>query len=82
MAGVGREVGAGAEAGEEQEQRVAAMFAYMQGLGASINYQPLPTMPWPPPTAPPPQLLGAPMVFPSAVTPVSMNIFACNHRLN
>ena len=49
---------------EEQEKRVAAMFAYMQGLGASINYQPPPTMSWPPPPAPPPQMLGAPMVFP------------------
>jgi len=46
---------------EEQEQRVAAMFVYMQGLGASINYQPPPTMPWPPPTAPPPHLPFAPM---------------------
>jgi hypothetical protein len=52
---------------EEQElrwhQEWERMFAYMQGLSAAVNYQPPPMVPWPPPGA--------------AVTPVSMNVFAC-----
>ena len=53
---------------EEQELRMQSMFAYMQGLGASVNYRP-PTVP---------QMTFAPIIYlPSgpAVTPVSMNFF-------
>ena len=48
---------------EASQQQMQTTFAYIQGLGASVNYQPPPMVPWPPPGA--------------AVTPVSMNVFAC-----
>ena len=53
-------------------QQMQTMFSYLQGLGATINYQPPPTMPWPPPPLPP---LGLPSIFPpsgATGTPVSM----------
>ena len=48
---------------EASQQQMQTMFTYIQGLGASVNYQPPPMVPWPPPGV--------------AVTPVSMNVFAC-----
>ena len=50
------------------QQQIQTMFAYIQGLGASVNYQPLPTVTWPPP--PLPQIGFAPGAI---VTPMSMN---------
>ena len=53
------------------QQQMQTMFSYLQGIGATINYQPPPMMPWPPPP------LGLPSIFsPSgaAGTPVSMNM--------
>ena len=43
------------------QQQMQTMFSYLQGLGASINYQPPPTVPWPP--SPLPQI-GFPYIFP------------------
>ena len=54
------------------QQQMQTMFSYLQGLGATINYQPPPTMPWPPPPLPP---LGLPSIFPpsgATCTPVNM----------
>jgi len=54
------------------QQQMQTMFSYLQGLGATINYQPPPTMAWPPPPLPP---LGIPSIFPpsgATGTPVSM----------
>ena len=54
------------------QQQMQTMFSYLQGLGATINYQPPPMMPWPPPPLPP---LGLPSIFPpsgATGTPVSM----------
>jgi len=65
---------------EASQQQIQTMFAYIQGLGASVNYLPPLTVPWPPPPPPPPQMTFAPMSFfppGPAVTPVSMNVFAC-----
>ena len=65
---------------EAEWQLMQTMFAYIQGLGASVNYLPPLTVPWPPPPPPPPQMTFAPMSFlppGPAVTPVSMNVFAC-----
>ena len=62
---------------EALQQQIQTMFAYIQGLGASVNYKPLPTVSWPPPAPPPPQLAFTLMVFPSAVTPVSINVIGC-----
>jgi len=65
---------------EAEWQHMQTMFAYIQGLGASVNYQPPPTMPWPPPPLPPPQMPFAPIPFlPAgpAITPVSTSVFAC-----
>jgi hypothetical protein len=59
------------------QQQMQTMFAYIQGLGASINYQPPPMVSWPPP--PQPQI-GYPSIFPppgATGTPVSMNVFTC-----
>ena len=59
------------------QQQMQTMFSYLQGLGASINYQPPPTVPWPPPPLP---QIGFPSIFPSpgaTGTPVSMNLFTC-----
>ena len=53
---------------EASQQQMQTMFAYIQGLGASVNYQPPPTVTWPPP--PLSQIGFAPG---SLVTPVSMN---------
>jgi hypothetical protein len=50
------------------QQQMQTMFVYIQGLGASVNYQPPPTVTWPPP--PLPQIGFAPGAI---VTPVSMN---------
>ena len=63
---------------EASQQQMQTTFAYIQGLGASVNYQPPPTMSWPPPAPPPPQLPFTPMVFLHAVTPVRTNVFVCN----
>jgi len=57
------------------QQQMQTMFSYLQGLGASINYQPPPTVPWPPPLLP---QIGFLSIFslPGATdTPVSMNLF-------
>ena len=57
---------------QDAQQQMQTMFSYLQGLGATINYQPPPTMPWPPPPLPP---LGLPSIFPpsgATGTPVSM----------
>ena len=57
------------------QQQMQTMFFYLQGLGASANYQPLPTVPWPPPPLP---QIGFPSIFPppgATDTPVSMNLF-------
>ena len=62
---------------EAEWQHMQTMFAYIQGLGASVNYKPPPTVSWPPPAPPPPQLAFTLMVFPSAVTPVSINVIGC-----
>ena len=62
---------------EALQQQIQTMFAYIQGLGASVNYKPPPTVSWPPPAPPPPQLAFTLMVFPSAVTPVSINVIGC-----
>jgi hypothetical protein len=67
---------------EASQQQMQTMFTYIQGLGASVNYQPPPTMPWPPLAPPPPQLAFTTIVFLFTVTPVCMNVFACNLRLN
>jgi len=51
------------------QQQMQTMFSYLQGLGATINYQPPPTMPWPP------LPLGLHSIFPpsgATGTPVSM----------
>ena len=45
------------------QQQMQTMFSYLQGLGASINYQPPPTVPWPPPP------------LPQIGFPFSMNLF-------
>ena len=63
---------------EAWQQQMQTMFAYIQGLGASVNYQPPPTVLWPPPAPPPPQMPFTPMVFLHAVTPVRTNVFVCN----
>ena len=65
---------AGRQAAQQQMQ---TMFSYLQGIGASINYQQPPTMPWPPPPLP---QIGLPSIFPppgAADTPVSMNLLTC-----
>ena len=57
------------------QQQIQIMFSYLQGLGAPMNYQPSPTVPWPPP--PQPQI-GFPSIFPppgATGTPVSMSLF-------
>ena len=54
---------------EAPQQQMQTMFAYIQGLGASINYRPPPTVP---------QMTFAPITYlplGHAVTPVSMNFF-------
>ena len=59
------------------QQQMQTMFSYLQGLGASINYQPPPTVPWPPPPLP---QIGFPSISPppdATGTPVSMNLFTC-----
>ena len=59
------------------QQQMQTMSSYLQGLGASINYQPPATVPWPPPPLP---QIGFPSVFPppgTIGTPVSMNLFTC-----
>ena len=65
---------------EASQQQMQTTFAYIQGLGASVNYQPPLTVPWPPPP-PLPRMTFAPMSFlppPGAtVTPMSINVFAC-----
>ena len=53
---------------EAAQQQMQTMFSYLQGLGTTINYQPPPTVTWPPP--PLPQIGFAPSAI---VTPVSMN---------
>src|SRR6185437_15551583 len=55
------------------QQQMQTMFSYLQGIDVSINYQPPPTMPWPPPPLP---QIGLPSIYPppgAADTPVSMN---------
>ena len=62
---------------EAEWQLMQTMFAYIQGLGASVNYQPPPTVSWPPPPLP---QMDYPSVFPppsATGTPVSMNVFTC-----
>ena len=57
---------------EAAQQQMQTMFSYLQGLGTTINYQPPPRMPWPPPLLP---LLFLPSIFPpsgATGTPVSM----------
>ena len=57
------------------QQQMQTMFSYLQGLGASINYQLPPTVPWPPPPLP---QIGFPSIFPphgATGTHVSMNLF-------
>jgi len=59
------------------QQQMQTMFAYIQGLGASVNYQPPPTVSWSPPPLP---QMDYPSVFPppsATGTPVSMNVFTC-----
>ena len=63
---------------EAERQSYDAMFAYVQGIGSAVNYQPPRTVAWPPPPPPPMAFVPSPVY---AVTPVSMNVIPCI-RLN
>ena len=59
------------------QQQMQTMFAYIQGLGVSVNYRPPPTVP---------QMTFAPITYlplGPAVTPMSMNFFYFHaHTIN